>query len=268
MSKVYPGQVVAVCHLCSESYVTWPSLLKRGRRFCSHSCAATHINNERVASRNWEVDWTHPANYGGKFWARNASSHIPAARDWHLTSGATLRAAGINTPTYRKDSWEVDWLKRQGKRVWARNPMSKMPEAREWHWTTVTTLQQAGVRWRPVTEHDGRHFSPQGYVYLTPSGMTEEEVRLVDEHDLWGGKKRTRVLEHRLVALKKYGSLGRDEVVRHMNGQKSDNRPENLVRGTTQENTMDHNTARLMAMYWHQKYEQAVRELNELRNLV
>lgn len=212
----------------------------------------------------WEVDWSHPANYGGKFWARNPVSHIRKCREWHLTNGATLRAAGISTPTYRKDSWEVDWSKRQGKEVWARNPLSKMPQARDWHWTTVTTLMQAGVKWRPRVEHDGRHITEQGYVYLTPLGMTEEEVCLVDKHDLWGGKRRSRVLEHRLVALKKYGSLDRNEVVRHVNGDKADNRPENLVKGTTQENTMDHNTARLMAMYWRNRFEEAEAQIREL----
>lgn len=53
--------------------------------------------------------------------------------------------------------------------------------------------------------------------------------------------------------------------MRHLNGDKTDNRPENLVLGTTQENTMDHNTARLMAMYWREKYEEAQRELQTLR---
>lgn len=85
--------------------------------------------------------------------------------------------------------------------------------------------------------------------------MTQEEIELAQSHGLFRGERKTFVYEHRLVALKKYGSLSAADVVRHMNGVRTDNRPENLVRGTTQENTMDHNTARLMAMYWREMYQ-------------
>jgi hypothetical protein len=176
-----------------------------------------------------------------------------------MTSTGQLRKAGVNTPTYRKDSWEIDWSKRNGKLVWARNLRSKMPGAREWHWIDYHTVQSAGLSWQPRTEKTGRYVNGHGYVMLTPRGLTEQDVRLCDEHDLWaGGKRRTAVLEHRLVAFKKYGALPPGTVVRHLNGLKADNRPENLLRGTTQENTMDHNTARLMAMYWREKYEELV----------
>ena len=43
-------------------------------------------------------------------------------------------------------------------------------------------------------------------------------------------------------------------VVRHLNGIKSDNRPENLILGTLEENNMDHETARKESMYWREKY--------------
>ena len=46
--------------------------------------------------------------------------------------------------------------------------------------------------------------------------------------------------EHRLIAAKKYGKEVIGKLVRHLNGEKADNRPENLVLGSHKENTMDH----------------------------
>lgn len=101
----------------------------------------------------WEVDWTHPSNQGSvKIMARNPASHMPRARDWHMTTMGELRRAGFNTPTFRADSWEVDWTKRNEKQVWARNPWSKMPSAREWHWIDMTTILRVGMKWQPKTE--------------------------------------------------------------------------------------------------------------------
>ena len=62
------------------------------------------------------------------------------------------------------------------------------------------------------------------------------------------------VLEHRLIAAKKYGTLQKDQVVRHVNGIKHDNRPENLLIGTVTENNSDHNKSRLEHLFWMDKY--------------
>ena len=95
---------------------------------------------------------------------------------------------------------------------------------------------------------------------LSRKGMTQAEIDLADKHNLFKGTrgKKAFVFEHQLVALKKYGNRLSGTVIRHLNGVKTDNRPENLVRGTTQENTMDHNKARLMAMYWRERYEELI----------
>jgi hypothetical protein len=85
--------------------------------------------------------------------------------------------------------------------------------------------------------------------------MTEADVRLADEHKLWLSRHRNRVAEHRLVACKKYGGIPKGYFVRHLNGVKTDNRPENLVLGTPKENAADHETARTDAMFWRNKYE-------------
>lgn len=199
----------------------------------------------------WEVDWTHPENTGDAVWARNPTGHLASARTWHRVTTGHLRKAGIATPCYRTDSWEVDWTRRDGKRVLARNQASKMPTAREWHWVDQSLIQRAGLRWRPKSDPKGRRVDSNGYVVLTRRGMSHDDVGLAERFNLFRGKKRSFVREHHLVAVKKYGSPLDGLVVRHTNGVKDDNRPENILIGTTQENTMDHDSARRQAMYWH-----------------
>lgn len=213
----------------------------------------------------WEVDWAHPGNTGEKVWARSPEARIRKAREWHWTPTGYLRQCGINTPVYHTDSWEVDWMQRKDKLVWARNPLSKMPGAREWHWVDFHQLERSGVPWQPKRVRTGRWVSSSGYINLSSGGMTQEEVRLADEHKLWKGSWRGRCLEHQLVAVKKFGALPPGHCVRHLNGDKADNRPENLVLGTTKENCWDHETARRMAMFWRNRYEEAQREIETLR---
>jgi len=215
------------------------------------------VQPEQVAiyDSGWEVAWTHPLSNGSQVVARNPLARMQSARSWALRATATLRQAGIQTPTYRSDSWEVDWSKRkiEEKLVWARNPASKMPSAREWHWVGQKSLMRAGVKWKHANGSTGRHVCTRGYLVLTKRAMTEQEIEFVDAHGLWRSPKHKRrsVYEHRLVAAKKFSGLPAGTVVRHMNGIKTDNRPENLLLGTSAENTADHNQARLMCMYWH-----------------
>jgi len=214
---------------------------------------------------SWEVDWTHPENNGSKVWARNPASHIPRARKWHLVTTGHLRDCGINTPKNRRDSWEVDWSQREGKKVWARNLESKMPSARVWHWVDYHTLNKSGVTWMSKNEKTGRGLNTHGYVIFYRRGLVTEEIALAEKHGLFLGKKKQYLMEHRLVALKKYGTLPKGIVVRHINGVKTDNRPENLVLGTHSENCRDHDTARIEAMQWRERAERAEQEAQALK---
>jgi hypothetical protein len=86
--------------------------------------------------------------------------------------------------------------------------------------------------------------------------MTSEEVSLADKYDLWIGRGRGRkrgVKEHQIVAARKYGGLPSGIVVRHRNGRKDDNRPENIVVGTQRENCMDHKRAVAEMFYWRER---------------
>lgn len=232
--------------------------LVRGDVLRRYGCAAPGRSGSA-----WEVDWAHAKNTGTHVWARNPRAHQAAAREWHRTPTGQLRKAGVNTPVYRTDSWEVDWSKRQEKRVWARNPASKMPTAREWHWIAFGTLQQAGVPWQPVREKTGRYVDTRGYVCLSRRAMSAADVALALEQRLFSGARGAFVKEHRLVALKKFGALPVGTVVRHKNGVKTDNSPDNLLLGTIQENTMDHETARLAAMYWRNRYEALAKAIED-----
>ena len=142
--------------------------------------------------------------------------------------------------------------------MWARNPHSKSPASRLWHWIDFHTVQKSGAAWKPKRARTGRQLR-HGYVFLTMGAMTDEEIALADKFQLWTGGLRATgrcvVAEHRLVALKKYGILPKGVVIRHLNGIKQDNRPENLLRGTVKENNMDHDKAIRMAMYWREQYE-------------
>lgn len=224
-------------------------------------------------TRNWEVDWDHPGNNGSKVLARNPTSRFPKSREWHLVSTGYLREQGIEMQTYSKSSWEVEWSRRKGVGrgksgfVWARNLGSKMPTAREWHWVDMTTLSRAGISWQPTKKRVGWWVTSSGYIDMSPLGMTPDEIKLAEENKLFvGSGNGRRVSQHRLVAAKKYGCLPKGMVVRHINGNKQDNRPENLILGTNEENQMDHGTARLMAMYWRERCERAESELSALRN--
>lgn len=157
-------------------------------------------------------------------------------------------------------TWEVDWEKRDRINgnvvVWARNPDSRNHAAREWHWTTYQAITRAGVKWEPVREIRGRCIERTGYATRGRGALTDEEIALAEEHDLWIGQKRGRrhrVNEHQLVAVKKYGRLPPGVVVRHRNGRKADNRPENLVLGTRKENAMDHHRAIREMFYWRER---------------
>lgn len=213
-----------------------------------------HSTSYAEYSNGWQVQWQHPRSTGTRVIARRPRSYWKSARKWHLVATGRLREIGINTPRYRADSWEIDWSKRDGKLAWGRNPESKIASAREWHWIDHSTLDRAGIAWKPKTRGNGRYLNG-GYVLLTRRGMTEADIKIAEEFDLFRGKNKGFLREHHLVAAKKFRVRLTGKVVRHFNGVKSDNGEENLLLGTTQENTADHNTARLMAMYWHNKYD-------------
>jgi len=129
-----------------------------------------------------------------------------------------------------------------------------MPRAREWHFVSQGAFNRVGIPWKPKNPPgSGRYLTKDGYWQLSIGSLSPEDAAIVRASNLYSRKDQHAVKEHRLVAFKKYGCLPPGTVVRHMNGIKTDNRPENLVLGTTQENTLDHDSARRAAMFWREQ---------------
>lgn len=186
----------------------------------------------------WEIDHSRGMEVHGArrcVWARNQTSQRQRSRDWKWVAVASLRAVGLDVPIPNTVGWEIDWTKRKGKTVWARNPLSHARTAREWHWVPASTLNVVGISWVWRNEAKGRSVDSNGYVVLRRCGMSTEDIALAEEHDLFLGTRRQFLKEHQLIAVKAFGSIPPSCVVRHINGVKTDNRPENLALGWMRE---------------------------------
>lgn len=169
-----------------------------------------------------------------------------------------------------KNGWEFDWSRRKSTGshclVWGRNLRGRTRLHRVWGWRGRGAVAGAGIKWR--TPWSGRSVS-NGYVKLTMKALTAEQRRQATKYGVWyrrGGKTKSRyVLEHRLVAAVKYGGLPRDAVVRHLNGNKQDNRPENLAIGSKAENKMDHFEAYREMLRWRERCRELEAALAEMR---
>jgi hypothetical protein len=95
----------------------------------------------------------------------------------------------------------------------------------------------------------GRTVDSQGYPQLHINNIPESERHLIENRRIGHGRKY--VKEHAYVMAKKLNRpLNKSEVVRHIDGVKTNNDPLNLIIGTTQENTADHDTARKSSIRW------------------
>ncbi len=182
------------------------------------------------------------------------------------------KVSGWIAPRNRVNNWEVDFSvpsqppkpgsKSHCRRFWARQPKCVgYPSAREWHWVNSHQLRKAGVRDPRLKTRAPlqRIRNVNGYVIIPKSVLNDEQRQVADKFNLWIGRKTSRyVLEHRLVAAVKYQQPLKGFVVRHINGIRHDNRPENLVLGTHQENVNDHVTARLDAIRYREQFEKAI----------
>ncbi len=105
-------------------------------------------------------------------------------------------------------------------------------------------LAGANRKWKQNELGAGR-WKLAGYIAVARSTLGPEDLKLVPADGLHY------VLEHRLVVARRLGRpLFPNELVRHLNGDKADNRPENLVLGSHQENTLDHVSLRNELALW------------------
>ena len=101
---------------------------------------------------------------------------------------------------------------------------------------------------QPYVVHNGYRYI---HIRIIRKRYTEEEITLITRHL---SCHKNAYPEHRIVALLKYGPIfftaDSATVVRHINGNKGDNRPENLTIGSQSDNVHDHATDRMLAKKW------------------
>jgi len=104
------------------------------------------------------------------------------------------------------------------------------------------------VRNIPPLKGDGKHLS-NGYIEIN-SRMLDAETLVLAKQYL--NPHRGYFYEHRIVALKKYGPAAAmpNVVVRHLDGNKTNNDPLNIAIGSQSDNIADHISDRQAAQYW------------------
>jgi hypothetical protein len=109
----------------------------------------------------------------------------------------------------------------------------------------------------------GRFLSPDGYVLLRSVAVPVEDRELARQM----ANKRDQVAEHRLVMAKKLGRpLRPDEVVHHVNGVKTDNRPENLMVMDDADHHRTHADEKLLIIRLQARVEGLEVEVQELED--
>lgn len=227
----------------------------------------------------WEIDATKRKREGLSHavryftWARNTKSRNPKYRGWGWVRDCALRQCGITLPQKdkrRKHGWEFDWTRVESnsdprlRRVWGRNLLSNYPSVREWGWRTYSTVNGSGQKWqRPLCRPRLHH----GYVSIHFRNLSPERQALALKYGLVSKNKQ--VKEHRLIAAEKYGDeIRKKPIVRHIDGNKSNNDPANLVLGSHAENMRDHETARIEAMRWRERAEKAEERVKALEAML
>jgi hypothetical protein len=138
----------------------------------------------------------------------------------------------------------------------------------EWKYRRITVLKESGVEVigkLPLPRPERQGVTGNGYVSIYLSEPNDEDRAVLVRLGYNPLSRSFTVPEHRFIAAKFLEDFDLSLVVRHLNGRKYDNRLSNLVMGTIAENNMDHETARIMAMYWHNRHNDAQREIATLR---
>lgn len=110
--------------------------------------------------------------------------------------------------------------------------------------------QKCHPRWRTKTKGGIKYGG--GYRYLHVDIIEPEIIQSAKKAGINVARPSNYIAEHRVIAFRKYGSIVFEKgiLVRHLDGNKINNSPDNLVIGTNQDNVNDHVTARREAALW------------------
>jgi len=87
----------------------------------------------------------------------------------------------------------------------------------------------------------------QGYRKRHRKSFTENDLKILEP--MFEKRRRGYILEHRaVVALREGRPLNQKEIVRHLDGNRSNNQSSNLLLGTSRDNFLDHDMARREVM--------------------
>lgn len=151
--------------------------------------------------------------------------------------------------------------------------LGECPDCHKQRWVRVNTIRNGKTRSTlcPVCARQRAYHPLAKKGMQITNGYRELNIRILSPEDqslvaqFFTTKDRRYVYEHRLVALKTFGpsALAPGTVVRHIDGNKLNNDPDNLRLGTQSENRMDHVTAIAEMRAWRHLAIQFARLLIE-----
>lgn len=197
-----------------------PSELAK-RRFCSPACG--NLARRAVRVKQWVTMTCKVCQKGFEV----TPGWVKGGRRRYCTAACRMKAHRAN-------------IDRTGKR--------HTPEAR----AKMGANPPAGAR---SSQWKGGRFESQGYTHVMISTLPEDMQALARQTN----PKGKYILEHRAVAAAQLGRpITRDEVVHHVNGIKTDNRPENLVVVPRADHSVEHREI-------ERKFRTLLAELEQLR---
>lgn len=119
-----------------------------------------------------------------------------------------------------------------------------------------------GIEWKTVPGHLGLEVSSEGAVRLDGKNLY---IQRMSHGYLRVNVRGKRITVHSLVALAFYGERPKGYDVRHLNGDRSDNRASNLAYGTRKENIGD--AVRLGTHYHGERHYRAKLTIQQVKEI-
>lgn len=218
-----PSDKCRSCDACGRSFVPVVANARKGRsqRFCSPACG-------RTAGAPRKFSDAQEQEIAERYSAGESATRLAAEFGcWQTTISKLLRRRGVPTrggvTQHDRDGMTTMW--REGAALSVIGKQYKRAPS-----TVAAILEQAGVRNITLRRSTGtRHPSWAGGKSITPAGYVLAHVNDDDPYAVMRASKSRYVFEHRLVMARSLGRpLRKGETVHHINGDRADNRLENL----------------------------------------